>query len=639
MYYTITNGSVSFGADTILENINFSVKGNEKIAVVGRNGSGKTTLLKSISKEVPLEKGTGEADFSVNVSPDLKVGYLKQITFKDDTATLLDEVLTVFEPIFKAEREMAELLEKIDKESGEEDIKRYSDLLDRYDILGGYTYKKEYSVMIKKFGFTEADTKKKISEFSGGQRTKIAFMKLLLSKPDLLLLDEPTNHLDISAVKWLEDYLKNYKSAVVIVSHDRMFLNRIVSKVYEIEYGETACYSGNYSDFERQKKALYEKRLKDFDAQQKEIARINALIERFRYKATKAKMVQSKIKMLERMKKAEMPNPYNTKTFKSDFSPETENVKEVFSAKGLTIGYEKPLLTVNFDLINGRKLGIIGDNGIGKSTFLKTIMNIVPPLSGEFSFGIKSKLGYFEQTMAEISGEQTVFADFSAEFPSLLDSQCRSALAAFLFTGEDVFKPLNVLSGGERVRLALCKIFKHKPNFLILDEPTNHMDIIGKESLENMLSCFSGTVITVSHDRYFIDKIADCLLIMDSCGCTFFDGTFSEYEQKIAEKKEEPQTPEKKEEPFKKPPTKKGYTTPFKERQKKEKRAAKLETLIEEYTKKGEDIKSALQDPEIYSDYQKVSSLQNELIALSEELENYISEWATLTDELDTVIK
>ena len=302
MLFKITNGSVSFGADVILERIDFEIKDREKIAIVGRNGAGKSTLLKCVTGEISMEEGTGEEPFSVVKSGAPVIGYLKQIAFEDESVTLLDEVLKVFKPLLLMEEKMRTLVEEIESSPDEKKIKEYSNLCDRFEFLGGYTYKKEYSVMIKKFGFTEQDKEKALCEFSGGQRTKIAFMKLLLSHPDILLLDEPTNHLDVSAVKWLEGYIKNYKSAVVTVSHDRMFVERTVDKVYEIEYGETTCYHGNYSDFERQKRENYQKQLKDHEYQREEIARLNRLIERFRYKATKAKMVQSKIKMIERMK-------------------------------------------------------------------------------------------------------------------------------------------------------------------------------------------------------------------------------------------------------------------------------------------------------------------------------------------------
>ena len=631
MLYKIINGSVSFGADTVLERVDFEIKDREKVAIVGRNGCGKTTLLKAISGEVLLEEGTGEDTFALIKSGAPVIGYLKQISFEDDLVTILDEILKVFKPITETEEKMAVLLKEIEVNPDEKKIKTYSNLNERFEFLGGYTYKKEYSVMIKKFGFTEEDKQKPLKEFSGGQRTKIAFMKLLLSHPDVLLLDEPTNHLDVSAVKWLEEYVKNYKSAVVIVSHDRMFIERTVDKVYEIEYGETKCYHGGYSDFEKQKKENYQKQLKDHELQREEIARLTKLIERFRYKATKAKMVQSKIKMLERMKIVDRPDRYDLKPFHANFQPSFESVKKILTVSGLVIGYERPLAEISLELFRGEKLAVIGANGIGKSTFLKTIVEKIPKLDGLFEFGIKTEIGYFDQQMAEYYSEKSVLDDFHDAFPLLNQTELRSSLGAFLFTGEDVFKCVKDLSGGERVRLALCKIFKRKPNVLILDEPTNHMDIVGKETLENMLKEFSGTVIFVSHDRYFVNKVADKILDFEEGKTTFYPYNYSEYELKKKETEEDSESYQE----VKPKKAKKDFSTPLKDRNKKIKRAEKLERLINEAESRIKELNDELEKPEVYSDYIKVSEIQGEIEKLTKEYEDDSLEWLTLLDELE----
>lgn len=631
MLYKIINGSVSFGADTVLERVDFEIKDREKVAIVGRNGCGKTTLLKAISGEVLLEEGTGEDTFALIKSGAPVIGYLKQISFEDDSVTILDEILKVFKPITETEEKMAVLLKEIEVNPDEKKIKTYSNLNERFEFLGGYTYKKEYSVMIKKFGFTEEDKQKPLKEFSGGQRTKIAFMKLLLSHPDVLLLDEPTNHLDVSAVKWLEEYVKNYKSAVVIVSHDRMFIERTVDKVYEIEYGETKCYHGGYSDFEKQKKENYQKQLKDHELQREEIARLTKLIERFRYKATKAKMVQSKIKMLERMKIVDRPDRYDLKPFHANFQPSFESVKKILTVSGLVIGYERPLAEISLELFRGEKLAVIGANGIGKSTFLKTIVEKIPKLDGLFEFGIKTEIGYFDQQMAEYYSEKSVLDDFHDAFPLLNQTELRSSLGAFLFTGEDVFKCVKDLSGGERVRLALCKIFKRKPNVLILDEPTNHMDIVGKETLENMLKEFSGTVIFVSHDRYFVNKVADKILDFEEGKTTFYPYNYSEYELKKKETEEDSESYQE----VKPKKAKKDFSTPLKDRNKKIKRAEKLERLINEAESRIKELNDELEKPEVYSDYIKVSEIQGEIEKLTKEYEDDSLEWLTLLDELE----
>ena len=633
MLFKIKNGCVSFGADTVLENIDFEIKDGEKIAIVGRNGAGKSTLLKCITGEVNLEEGTGEESFSVTKVGNPVVGYLKQIAFSDESVTMIDEVLKIFKPIMDTEQNMQELLKEIEVNPDEKLIKKYSSLVEKFEFLGGYTYKKEYSVMIKKFGFTEQDKIKPLREFSGGQRTKIAFIKLLLSHPDILLLDEPTNHLDISAVKWLEGYIKNYKSAVVIVSHDRMFVERTVDKVYEIEYGETKCYKGNYSDFERQKKDNYQKQLKDHEYQREEIKRLMRLVERFRYKATKASMVQSKLKQIEHMKIIDKPDRYDLKPFHANFEPKIESVKKVLAVSDLSIGYTSSLATLNFELFRGQKLGIIGDNGIGKSTLLKTLIKEILPLSGRFEFGIKTEVGYFNQQMAEYSSGKTIYDDFHDEFPRLTETEVRTALGSFLFSGEDVFKNVNDLSGGERVRLALCKTFKRRPNVLILDEPTNHMDIVGKETLENMLCEYVGTVIFVSHDRYFVNKVADRLIVFENGTANFYPHGYAEYEvverERQLEEETQVQTVEKPQ------PNKKSFSTPLKDLAKKQKRVSKLEELISKVEKNIEEINAELEKPEVYSDYVKVTELQEKLDVLIKEQESYSEEWLTLSEELE----
>lgn len=513
MNFKITNGSVEYGAETILEEINIEIKEKEKIAIIGRNGAGKSTLLKAIINNDLLTQGTGEEKFNIYKEGNPVIGYLKQMEFEDDQITMIDEILKVYKPITNLEQKIEQIVEKMQTDKSEELAKEYSKAMDRYEFLDGYTYKKEYETAINKFGFSSEDKLKKISEFSGGQRTKIAFIKLLLSKPDILLLDEPTNHLDIETIEWLEQYLKNYSKSVVIVSHDRMFLNKIVNKVYEIEYGVTTAYSGNYTFFEEQKKINYEKQLKDYEYQQKEIKRLNDIVTRFKYKPTKAKMAMSKLKQIERMVKIEAPNKYNLTTFKTNFIIEKQSGKDVLFAKDLEIGYDKTLQKISLNVYRGQKIGIIGENGIGKSTLLKTLVGIIPKISGEFEFGHNVQIGYFDQQMALLDSEKTVLEDFSEEFPNLTTTELRNSLAAFMFYGEDVFKKINMLSGGEKVRLQLCKILKKGPNLLILDEPTNHMDIIGKESLELLLKEYTGTIIFVSHDRFFVNKIADTLLI------------------------------------------------------------------------------------------------------------------------------
>ena len=629
MNFRITNGSISFGAETILEEINFEVKGKQKVAIVGRNGAGKSTLLKAIVDNSLLSEGIGEEKFNIYKEGSPVIGYLKQIDFEDDSISMLDEILKVYKEQLEVEAKLEKLVEKMQIDSSEILAKEYSKTRDRYEFLDGYTYKKEYEPAIYKFGFSKEDMHKNLSEFSGGQRTKIAFIKLLLSKPDILLLDEPTNHLDITTIEWLEGYLRNYPKAVVIVSHDRMFLNKIVDKIYEIEYGSTTEYSGNYDFFEKQKRVNYEKALKDYEFQVKEIKRLTAIVDRFRYKATKAKMAQSKLKQIERMVKLEEPNKYDLKTFKTNFELEKESGNNVLTVEDLEIGYSSALSKTSFKLYKGEKLGIIGSNGTGKSTLLKTLVGNLEKISGSFEFGHNVKIGYFDQQLAQLNSEKTVFDEFYEAFPKLTVTEVRNSLAAFMFYGEDVFKKISMLSGGEKVRLALCKILKIGPNLLILDEPTNHMDIVGKESLENMLSEYKGTLIFVSHDRFFVKKIANKILAFDKNKTKFYDFGYEEYLEKKIEEPVLDEVKEKKE--------KKAYINPLKEKDKLERKIKKLEEEISKKEDEIQNLKEELTKEEIYSDYKKVSEIQEKIDLLNVALEEDLTEWGTKQEELDNL--
>ena len=643
MNYRIIDGSVSYGAETILEEINFEINNKDKIAVVGRNGAGKSTFLKALIDNSMLEEGVGESKFSVIKEGKPKIGYLKQIEFEDDNILMKDEILKVYKNITDLEKKIENLSNKMINNSSEKIIKEYTESLDKYQFLGGYTYKKEIDTALRKFGFNVEDEKKKISEFSGGQRTKIAFLKLLLSKPDILLLDEPTNHLDITAIEWLEKYLKNYEKAVVVVSHDRMFLNKIVNKVYEIEYGAMTLYKGNYEDFERQKRTNYEKQLKDYEYQQKEIKRLEAIVNRFKYKPTKAKMALSKLKQIEKMVKIEEPNKYDLKTFHNNFNIK-QSGKDVLEVKDLSIGYNKVLQKVSFSLYRGDKLAIIGENGIGKSTLLKTLAGKIKTLGGSFSYGFNVSLGYFDQQLEFENEENTVFEEFSKKFPELTTTKLRTILGTFLFTGEDVDKKIKMLSGGEKSRLKLCEIFKKEPNLLMLDEPTNHMDIIGKESLENILKEYEGTLIFVSHDRYFVKKLVNKILEFTKNGVTFFNGTYEEYleyKEKNSENIEEKSKNEKEnkkenvvnsiENNNGKISSKEQYLL-NKEITKRKNKMKKLEQEIENIEKQVEEIETEMQRKENITNYVKLNDLQKEKDELNKIIEDRMIEWEELNN-------
>lgn len=630
MNYKIVNGSVSYGADTILEEINFEIKEKDKIAIVGRNGCGKTTLLKAIIDNSMLEQGVGETKFGVYKQGSTAIGYLKQIQFEDSNILMVDEIRKVYSEIIALEEKISILEKKLQVDSNDKNIKEYTNALERYKLLDGYTYKKEYETAIYKFGFTKEDMKKTIGEFSGGQKTKIALIKLILSKPDILLLDEPTNHLDIETIEWLESYLESYPKAIVIVSHDRMFLDKIVNKVYEIEYGAITEYTGNFTAFEMQKRVNYEKQLKDYEYQQKEIKRLQAIADRFRYKPTKAKMALSKLKKIEQMKIVEEPNKYDLKSFSANFKLKEESGKLVLKVSDLQIGYDKPIAKISFELYRGQKLGIIGANGKGKSTLLKTLMGYTNSISGDFEYGYHVDKEYFDQQMGFEDDNKTVLEEFEGDFPNLTITQTRASLASFLFFSEDIDRQIKLLSGGEKVRLQLCKILKKGPNLLLLDEPTNHMDIVGKETLENLLKAYTGTLIVVSHDRYFINKIADSLLIFENDEVKFFDGTYQEYMQirKGNEKEDEKNVN------IKEKKTNNQYLE-NKERNRVQGKIKRLEKEIEEREAKVERLHEEMSSEEICTSYVKLAELQSQVDELEKEIEEKMDLWQELSSSLE----
>ena len=629
MQIEIHNGTVDLSGEPILTQINMVINTTSKLAVVGRNGCGKTTLLRLLSGELQLANTEGDGGFMA-ISGNARIGTQNQMAFLDDSRSLLEEIRSAYSDILNLKAELDAAQSAMESDQREENIKLYTTLLDTFTAMGGFYFEKEYEAAIKKFGFTAEEKLKPLCEFSGGQRTKIAFLKLLLSRPDLLLLDEPTNHLDIEAVSWLEEYIKNYKKAVVIVSHDRMFLDNTVNEVYEIEHGKTTRYVGNYTAFCAKKRELRAQNAKLYEAQQKEIARISATAERFRYKATKAAMAQSKLKSLERMEIIDAPEAYDNRTFKATLEPRTTSAKEALTVSALECGYTRPLCRATFNLYRGEKIGIIGGNGLGKSTLLKTLVGALPPLSGDFRFGAMCEIGYFDQQMAQITGSETVLDNFMSAFPHLNDFEARSALGAFLFSGEDVFKTINMLSGGERVRLALCKLFRTRPNVLILDEPTNHMDIISKETLEDMLAGYTGTLIFVSHDRYFVKKLAEKLIVFEDGGATFFDGGYNEYLLKTAAPKEEKSVTREE----KAKPQKKTYTTPLKEKQKLERAIKKAEEKIALLEELIAGLKTEQALPENQTDYLKLQEIQGEIDEAEEKLLLAMAEWESLAAEL-----
>ena len=652
MLYQISNGCVRFGADTILEHINFEIRNTEKIAVVGRNGCGKTTLLRLIAGEVELSKRDSDEDIFIAKAGKPTIGYLKQVAFEDENITVEEEIRKVFAPVLSLQEKMEQALLEVEREASEANVKRYSALQEQFDAMGGYHYDREFDGLFYSFGFRDEDRSRRMAEFSGGQRSKIAFIKLLLSKPDIMLLDEPTNHLDMAAVEWLEQYLKNYNRAVVVVSHDRMFLDNVADVVYEIEYGTAKRYPGNYSHFVETKQADYEKQLKDYTLQQQEIKRLETLVERFKNKPTKVAMTRSKKKAIEHMDKIENPMAADGRTFQKSLKPALESGKEVLSVRNLEVGYDVPLARISFELKRGEKIAVVGDNGTGKSTLLKTLVGRLPALGGEFGFGVNVQIGYFDQESAQYASAKDVLTDFREEFPDLTQTEARSALGAFLFTQDDVFRQVKLLSGGEKARLALCKIFQRRPNLLILDEPTNHMDIVGKETLENLLKAYEGTVLFVSHDRYFVRRVADKLLELRAEGAAFYPFGYEQYAEERAKRREESGDQEA---AFRILPVRggesgdrasvpggstsaasegrggKNYFNPGKEQAKRERRLAKLEEKIAACERWIAGLKEQWASPELAADYVRLNELQQEIDAAEEELEGLMEEYLELT--------
>ena len=514
MRIRISHANVQFGGDVILQDINFEVRDNEKIAIVGRNGCGKTTLLKLIAHDIGMSNIDSDEECGYETAGRQEIGFLRQINFTDTGITVEDEIKKVFEPIFECERRMRELEENMKSSDDASILREYAAIQSKMEALHGYTWKQDMETIFQRFGFKLSDLKRPTGSFSGGQQTKVAFIKLLLTRPDIMLLDEPTNHLDMPTIEWLEGYLKTYDRAVVIVSHDRMFLDKVADVTYEIEYHHIKRYAGNYTAFMKRKEEDLIKQEKDYEEQQKEIKRLTEWIEKWKVAATHSKRMA-----IEHMVKIEKPRRFDTKAFHARYIPRIESYTNVINAKNLEIGYDKVLSTVTFLLQKKERLAVIGENGKGKSTLLKTLVGEIPALGGEFKFGQNVEWGYFDQhkaVMERFDPEQTVLDNFWEAYPDYLREEVRSALGGFLFSGDEVEKKMGQLSGGEKVRLALCKMLQTRPNLLILDEPTNHMDIVGKDALEKMLNEYEGTVLFVSHDRYFISRVATGILEFSS---------------------------------------------------------------------------------------------------------------------------
>lgn len=502
MLYQIHGGTVSVCGTVLLDKIEFELRGRERVAVVGENGCGKTTLLRVIAGELELDRDNHMGQGVITASRAVTVGYLKQNAFEDMDVTVDEELKAACpDP------------EEFTKER--------------------FFYEAEYDRIFTGFGFAKEDKKKRLREFSGGEQIKIALIRLLLEKPDILVLDEPTNHLDAYTVEWLEDYLKEYEKSVIVVSHDRYFLDEVATVIYEVEQKKLFRYAGNYTAYRKEKEKRLEQQQKAYDRYIEEAERLNALIERFKGKSGKAAMARAKKKQLERLRPEEKPHWTEKRTFLKNLTPEVAGGKQALASKELKFGYGEPLAgELSVKIHRGQKIGIIGENGVGKSALLKTLAKKMPPLSGCADIGFQVEMGYFDQRTAAEQEDLAVLDSFMKDYPMLTEKDARNILAAFLFTGKDVKKKLSVLSGGEKVRLALAKLFYRCPNLLLLDEPTNHLDIRGKEAVEEMLLAYGGTLLFVSHDRYFLSRVADALLILEKDGVHYYPFGYRHYRER-----------------------------------------------------------------------------------------------------------
>ncbi len=619
MLYSISKASKYYGAETVFEDMTFEIRGTEKIAIVGRNGCGKTTFLRCMCGE--------EAFDSANISMQngTVIGYLAQKVLEHDDWTVEQELRTVYKKVFELQERLHELENIMLEDVSDRILNQYAAVQEQFEALNGYNWESEMKTVFTRFGFVPEDLNRLIGEFSGGQKTRIAFVRLLLSKPDILLLDEPTNHLDLDAIEWLEGYVKNYPKAVVIVSHDRMFLDHTADVVYNMEFGKMKRYPGNYSNFVIQRQNDLERQQSAYDRQQKDIQRLEALIEKFRYKKNKAAFAQSKIKYLDRMERIELDATDN-KTFHAKFTPAVKGGDRVLEVDKLKIGYDHVLTEVSMKMRRGDRIGIIGPNGTGKSTFVKTLMEIVPSLGGSYLFGHQIECGYFDQQLAQFSSGKTVLEEIWDDNPEMDRTEVRSVLGQFLFSADDVFKTVDVLSGGEKVRLSLAKLLLKHSNLLILDEPTNHLDIPGKEALEESLKGFTGTILFVSHDRYFVEQLATGLIRFEDGVSTFYDQTYDEYMAARANEAAA-ETVRKNETAAVSENTRRQISPEAIRRE-----IARVEKEITRKEQLLEDKRQLRFEPEYYQDYQKMNALDEEIDDIHNELAHLYDRWEELSE-------
>ena len=637
MLIQLNNVTKNFVVNEIFSNVKMEINDKDRVAIVGRNGAGKSTLLKIISGELSFD--SGERTISKNTT----IGYLSQEFIVREDLSIYEEMITCFDEIISLEAN----LEKLSYELTPENIENDPALLDRFDRLQNevlthkdYHYKSKIESVLYGLDFTKDVFDKKISTFSGGEKTRLSMAKLLLSEPDLLILDEPTNHLDMENVAWLENYLSSYNGAIVIVSHDRYFLDKVVNVVYNLEFGKLKKYVGNYSKFLKQYEEDYEKQLKEFTSQQKDIKRLEEFVQKNIARASTSKMAKSRQKVLDKMELIDNPKK-DDKAANIEFKIKEQSGRDVLMIENLKVGYDGKQVgnAYNFSVYKGDRIAIVGRNGIGKSTLIKTIAKKQNAIGGSVHYGSKVSLGYYDQKQAEFESSKTILNELWDEYPLMKEAEVRTVLGRFLFRGDSVLKIVRDLSGGEKARLQLAKLMLEKNNLLVLDEPTNHLDITSKQVLEDALENYEGTIVFVSHDRYFINKIANKVLDITGDDYSIYLGNYDYYLEKreqelIAKKLKEEKTEEVQEK----------VTNDYVLGKEEKKRIRKLERTREELLEKIESLEekvslvnNELTKEEVYTDAIKVQEYNEELRSLNQEIEDLNNTWLEIEEELESL--
>ena len=636
MLIQLNNVTKNFVVNEVFSNVKMEINDKDRVAIVGRNGAGKSTLLKIISGEIDFDNGER------TVSKDTTIGYLSQEFIVREDLSIYEEMITCFNEIIELEKE----LEKISYELTSENIESNPGLLDKYDRLQNqvlthkdYHYKSKIDSVLYGLDFDKEVFDKKISTFSGGEKTRLSMAKLLLSEPDLLILDEPTNHLDMENVAWLENYLSSYNGAIVIVSHDRYFIDKVVNVVYNLEFGKLKKYVGNYSNFLRQYEEDYEKNLKEYVSQQKDIKRLEEFVQKNIARASTSKMAKSRQKVLDKMEIIDNPRK-DDKVANIEFRIKEQSGRDVLIINDLQVGYEEQVgQKYNFSVYKGDRLAIVGKNGIGKSTLIKTIAKKQKKLGGNIQYGSKVSLGYYDQKQAEFESSKTILNELWDEYPLMKEAEVRTVLGRFLFRGDDVLKIVRDLSGGEKARLQLAKLMLEKNNLLILDEPTNHLDITSKQVLEEALENYEGTILFVSHDRYFINKIANKVFDITEEGYNIYLGNYDYY----LEKREQEKIAKKlKEEKIAEVVVKEANDYVLSKEEKR--RIRKLERTRDELIVQIDELESnikivneELMKEEVYTDAVKTQEWNGKLKKLTSELEEKNNSWLEIEEELESI--